>query len=174
MKKNNNQDILEALDGLQTTQEAGFDGVFAWFRKLADLFRSEVDDIHTGNEATQAMLKEHDKRDAERVRYLGKKIDEINPDRKKSFGLLILVIIIGAIIAIASYWFVIQSNLCHLGGLWREVVNRDVYGNIIPGSTSFELVEGAKVIWAAMSALLGASFAALIHAIVPWYRKEAK
>jgi hypothetical protein len=145
--------------------DTGFDATHTFMRALGK--RNQ-----TGFEATHALVGELNSREEART---GKVINEIRKNSanpKKSWGLLILVIAIGIAIAALSYWFVIQSNLCHLGGLWREVVQRDAVGNIIPGSYTFELVEGAKAIWGALSVAMGAAVAALLHAIIPWYREE--
>ncbi len=149
---------------------------FGFSQKSADathsLIKAHDSDMKKGFDAQLSVVKAHDKKSDERAERIIGEVRKNSVNRKKSFGLLLLVIIIGAVLALASYWFVIDSGLCHLGGLWREVVQRDSWGNIIPNSFTYELVEGAKIIWGALSAALGISVAALLHAIIPWYNRE--
>lgn len=179
-------DATHVLMGeLDKRTQSGFDATHTFMRELDKRTQSGFDASHaligeldkrnqTGFDATHALMGEHDSREEART---GKVISEIRKNSanpKKSWGLLILAVTVGVVLAALSYWFVIHSGLCHLGGLWREVANRDAAGNIIVGSYVFELVEGAKVIWGALSVAMGAAVAALLHAIIPWYREEVR
>ena len=155
---------------------AALKSFFGFSRRASDAQLSAIKaHDNKSNKRSDAQLfaiKSHDRKSEERTERIIGEVRRTANNRKKSIGLLILVLIAGALLAYASYWFAIQSDLCHLGGLWREVVQRDSWGNIIPGSYTYELVEGAKIIWGALSAAIGSAVAVLLHAVIPWYRRE--
>lgn len=183
MSKKTINDVYVQLAAMEEANVRRADGILATIKRFFSVHQRSVDaqlavmkqhdgDTKKGFDANLALTKEHDKRSEARKNEIVREVRKNSANRKKSIGLLILVLIIGAALAYGLYWYVIQSGLCHLGGLWREVVQRDSWGNIIPNSFTYELVEGAKVIWGALSVAMGGAVAALLHAIIPWYRRE--
>lgn len=155
---------------------AALKSFFGFSKRASDIHLSAIkahdDKSNKRSDIQLHAVKAHDARSEERTKRIIGEVRRNANNRKKSIGLLIFALIAGALLAYVSYWFVIDSNLCRLGGLWREVVQRDSWGNIIPNSYTYELVEGAKIIWGALSVAIGSAVAVLLHASIPWYRRE--